>query len=89
VQLRAGPVTCILRQVTPPAVATAVLLASRERLHGWVRSISWPELRSVLVLAAMTFIALPIMPQRANRTFRRREPREVWIIAIVLAAVAP
>jgi uncharacterized membrane protein (DUF4010 family) len=50
------------RIVAAAAVATAVLLASRERLHGWVRSISWLELRSVLVLAAMTFIALPIMP---------------------------
>jgi uncharacterized membrane protein (DUF4010 family) len=65
------------------------LLASRERLHGWVRSISWPELRSVLVLAAMTFIALPIMPNEPIGPFGGVNPREVWIIAIVLAAVAP
>ena len=67
----------------------AVLLASRERLHGWVQSISWPELRSVLVLAAMTFIALPIMPNEPIGPFGGVNPREVWIIAIVLAAVAP
>ncbi len=43
-------------------VAATAILAAREELHGWVGSITWPELRSGLVLLAMTFIALPIMP---------------------------
>jgi uncharacterized membrane protein (DUF4010 family) len=35
----------------------------REELHGWVQQITWPELRSGLVLLAMSFIALPILPE--------------------------
>jgi hypothetical protein len=44
------------------AVAAAAILALREELHRWVERITWPELRSGLVLLAMTFIALPIVP---------------------------
>ena len=54
---------------------------------GW-RSITWPELRSGLVLLAMTFIALPIMPNEPIGPFGGVNPREVWIIAIVLAGVS-
>src|SRR5215467_1986514 len=48
-----------MRIAAGAAVATTALLASREKLHGWVEKMTWAELRSVLVLLAMTFIALP------------------------------
>ena len=70
------------------AVAAAGLLAIREELHGLVAKISWPELRSGLLLLAMTFIALPIMPGNPIGPFGGVNPREVWIIAIVLACVS-
>jgi uncharacterized membrane protein (DUF4010 family) len=70
------------------AVATTALLASREKLHGWVERITWPELRSAVVLLAMTFIALPILPNEPLGPFGGVNPREVWIIAIVLAGVS-
>ncbi len=70
------------------AVAAAGLLASRTQLHGWVKKITWSELRSGLVLLAMTAIALPVVPNHAIGPFGGVNPREVWIIAIVLAAVS-
>ena len=77
-----------IRIAAGAAVATAALLASREKLHGWVEKITWAELRSVLVLLAMTFIALPILPNEPLGPFGGVNPREVWIIAIVLASVS-
>jgi len=77
-----------LRIAAGAAVAAVVLLALREELHGWVETITWPELRSALVLLAMTFIALPIMPDDPIGPFGGVNPREVWIIAIVLAGVS-
>ena len=44
------------------AVAATGILAAREDIHGWVKRITWPELRSALVLLAMTFIVLPVVP---------------------------
>jgi len=70
------------------AVAAAGLLALREALHGWVERITWPELRSGLVILAMTFIALPVVPHDPVGPFGGVNPREVWIIAIVLACVS-
>jgi uncharacterized membrane protein (DUF4010 family) len=70
------------------AVAAAGLLAVREELHGLVAKITWLELRSGLLLLAMSFIALPIMPGEPIGPFGGVNPREVWIIAIVLACVS-
>jgi uncharacterized membrane protein (DUF4010 family) len=77
-----------LRIAAGTAVAAAGLLAFREELHGWVEQITWPELQSGLVLLAMTFLGLPIMPDDPVGPFGGVNPREVWIIAIVLAGVS-
>ena len=70
------------------AVAATAILAIRDELHGWVAKVTWPELRSGLVLLAMTFIALPILPDQPIGPFGGINPREVWLIAIALAAVS-
>jgi uncharacterized membrane protein (DUF4010 family) len=77
-----------MRVAAAVAVATAGLLALREKLHGWLRSLTWPELRSGLVLLAMTFIALPLVPDDPVGPFGGVNPREIWLIAIVLAGVS-
>jgi uncharacterized membrane protein (DUF4010 family) len=77
-----------LRIAAAAAVAMTGLLALREPLHGWVAEIAWPELRSMLILLAMTFIVLPLIPDRSLSPAIDINPREVWIIAIVLAAVS-
>jgi uncharacterized membrane protein (DUF4010 family) len=77
-----------LRIAAAAAVATTGLLAMREVLHGWVERITWPELRSALVLLAMTFIVLPIVPDDPVGPFGGVNPRQVWVIAIVLAGAS-
>jgi len=54
------------------AVATAVLLAAKAWLHSWVKALSWPELRASLILLAMTFLALPLLPDRGFGPNTRR-----------------
>jgi uncharacterized membrane protein (DUF4010 family) len=70
------------------AVATAGILAAREDIHSWVARITWPELRSALVLLAMTFVVLPVVPDDPIGPFGGVNPREIWLIAIVLAGVS-
>jgi uncharacterized membrane protein (DUF4010 family) len=77
-----------VRIAAAAAVAAATILALREELHGWVEKITWPELRSGVVLLAMTFIALPVVPGDPIGPYGGVNPREVWIIAIVLACVS-
>jgi uncharacterized membrane protein (DUF4010 family) len=70
------------------AVVAVAMLTFREGLHQWVARITRVELESGLALLAMTFIALPIVPARAVGPFGGVNLREVWILAIVLAAVS-
>jgi uncharacterized membrane protein (DUF4010 family) len=77
-----------IRAAAAAAVATAGLLALRHPLHGWVRRITWEELRSILILLAMTFVVLPVVPNEPVGPFGGLNLREIWLIAIVLAAVS-
>jgi len=77
-----------MRVAAAAAVAATGILAAREEIHGWVARITWAELRSALVLLAMTFIVLPVLPDAAIGPAGGVNPREVWLIAIVLAGVS-
>jgi len=68
-------------------VATGVLIV-REDLHEWVRKITLREFQSVLLLLAMTLIALPVLPDRSIGPWGGVNPRDIWIIAIILASVS-
>lgn len=69
-------------------VAAAVLLATKVQLHGWLARITWPELRAGLMLAAMTFIALPLLPHRPIDPYGAINPYELWLMTILIAAVS-
>lgn len=77
-----------VRVAAAGAVAATGILAARENIHGWVARITWPELRSALVLLAMTFVVLPVVPDVTIGPYGGVNPRELWLIAIVLAGVS-
>lgn len=70
------------------AVAMALLLALREPLHRWVASLSWHEIRAVLILLAMTFLLLPVLPNRPIDPWQVLNPYEIWLYAILIAAIS-
>jgi uncharacterized membrane protein (DUF4010 family) len=69
-------------------VAMVGILIAREGMHGVLARMTWPELRSAIVLAAMTFIALPIIPDEDYGPFGGINLRQVWLLAVVLAGVS-
>jgi len=66
----------------------AAVLASREVLHGLLKRMSWVELRSALMLAAMTAIVLPLLPDRAIDPWGGFNPREIWLFTVLTAAIS-
>ncbi|MBX9751554.1 MAG: DUF4010 domain-containing protein [Roseococcus sp.] len=70
------------------AVCLAVLLAGRERLHGLMGQLTWPELRSVILLCCMTLLVLPLLPQGPMAELGGLDPARIWKLAIILAAVS-
>lgn len=77
-----------MRAAGAAAVATVCVLALRTPLHAWLEQIEEREIRSALILLAMTFIALPVIPDEPVGPFGGIDLREIWLIAIVLAAVS-
>ena len=77
-----------LRVAVAAAVAATVLLALRQTLHGWLRRISWEEMRAVLILLAMTFLLLPVLPDRTVDPWESVNPAEIWLLAIIIAALS-
>lgn len=68
--------------------ALAAILASREVLHGLLRRLTWVELRSALVLAVMTAIILPLLPDRAVDPWGGLNPWEIWFFTVLTAAIS-
>lgn len=69
-------------------VAVVILLALREPLHSLIRNITWTEIRSALMLLAMSFLLLPILPRRTIDPWQVVNPFEIWLLAILIAAVS-
>lgn len=70
------------------AVAMTLVLALREQLHGLIRNVTWFELRAVLTLMAMTFLLLPVLPDRTIDPWDSLNPYDTWLMAILIAAVS-
>ena len=69
-------------------IAAVMILANKQSLHGWVERLTWVELRSGVLLAAMTFIALPLLPDRALDPWGALNPHDLWLMTILIAAVS-
>ncbi len=71
------------------AVAVAVLLASRERIHVFVsRVLSEEELNDALIFAAVIFIILPLVPNRFVGPYRAINPHTIWLIVILMMMIS-
>ncbi|OWV96568.1 MgtC/SapB family protein [Rhizobium sp. R693] len=70
------------------AVAMTVILAARQSLHSFLRGLTWVELRSALVLLAMTAIALPLLPDEALDPWGALNPYSLWLLTITIAALS-
>lgn len=70
------------------AVALAVLLAARNRIHHFVRTVlTENELNDALVIAAATLVVLPLIPDRYLGPFEAFNPRIMWIIVIIMLSI--
>jgi uncharacterized membrane protein (DUF4010 family) len=69
-------------------VTLAGLLAFKEALHDWVDKLTWKELRSALLILAATAIALPLLPDRTIDPWDAINPRELWLLTILVAGAS-
>ncbi|MCC3245226.1 DUF4010 domain-containing protein [Methylocystis sp. WRRC1] len=70
------------------AVATTTLLALKQLLHGWVQRLTWPELRSGLLLLAMSFILPPVLPDHPIDRWGAINPFELWLMTVLIGVIS-
>jgi uncharacterized membrane protein (DUF4010 family) len=69
-------------------VAAMALLAARRTLHDFLKRMTWPELRSAVVLLAMTFLLLPILPDRSIDPWDAVNPHALWLLTVLIATLS-
>jgi uncharacterized membrane protein (DUF4010 family) len=70
------------------AVAATFILAERRALHGFLEKLKWIELRAALMLLVMTFVLLPVLPDRFVDPWGALNPHQLWLLTILTAAVS-
>lgn len=70
------------------AVTVTVLLASRTRLHLFVRKVlSEQEVQDLLLFATAALVVLPLTPDRAIDPFGVLNPRTIWRLVVLVMAI--
>lgn len=69
-------------------VLLAAVLAFKQGLHAWLDKLTWKELRSALLILAATAIALPLLPDRTVDIWHAINPRELWLLTILVAGAS-
>ena len=70
------------------AVAMVTLPAAKRWLHGWIATLTWEELRATLILLVMSFVALPVLPDRGFGPYEAINPHTLWLMTIAIAGVS-
>jgi uncharacterized membrane protein (DUF4010 family) len=71
------------------AVTASILLAAKEPIHGFVRgAVTKEELNDFLILAAATLIVLPLVPNEFIGPFNAINPRNLWLIVILVMFIS-
>jgi len=74
------------RQVaTVIAVTMVLLLALRSRLHALLKRISEVEVLAVARFAVIAAVILPLLPDRAYGPFDAWNPRQLWLVVVLVS----
>jgi uncharacterized membrane protein (DUF4010 family) len=69
-------------------ITTAAVLAFKAPLHGLVKKVGEEDLYAGLTLLIATFIVLPLLPNRTLDPLDALNPRQLWMLVILIAALS-
>ena len=69
-------------------VVTAVVLAYKQPLHGFVEKLGWDDVYAGLRLLIATFIALPLLPNQAIDPWGALNPYKLWLLVILISSLS-
>jgi len=69
------------------AIVVTALLYFKPELEGWSAALSRGEQVSLLQFLVITFIVLPVLPDRTYGPYGVLNPREIWLMVVLIAGV--
>lgn len=69
------------------AILVAMLLSLKPQIRAFAGGLSQEEVRSAIVLALLGFVIWPLLPNRFVDPWRLLQPREAWVIVVVIACL--
>ncbi|WP_156257276.1 MgtC/SapB family protein, partial [Sandarakinorhabdus oryzae] len=70
------------------AVVTAFLLSQRARLHAWIEGLSEADFHAVVLFAVIAGALWPVLPDHAMGPLNAWNPRELWLVVVVVCAIS-
>jgi len=70
------------------AIITTVLLYFKAELHGITEKLSRRDLISMLQFGVLTFIVLPILPDKNMGPYEALNPYQIWLMVVLISGVS-
>lgn len=70
------------------SIVTTLLLYFKTELGGFARSLERRDLISILQFAVVTFIALPLLPDRTFGPYGVLNPHHIWLMVVLISGVS-
>ncbi len=74
--------------VLAAGVGVAVLLYAKEGLHGFAGRLGEKDMRAIMLFAAITFIILPVLPDRTFGPLSVLNPHNVWLMVVLVVGIS-
>jgi len=69
-------------------VGVAILLHAKDALHRFTATVGEKDVRAVLTFALITFIILPVVPNRTYGPFSVLNPHEAWRMVVLVVGIS-
>jgi uncharacterized membrane protein (DUF4010 family) len=69
-------------------VVVAALLSAKPTLVRWVQGLTTEDIYTTLKFAVITFVVLPILPDREYGPFQSFNPYEIWLMVVLISGVS-
>ena len=69
-------------------VTTAVLLHAKPILQNFSRRLDEADLRAIMQFAVVSLIVLPVAPDKAYGPFQVLNPREIWLMVVLVVGIS-
>jgi uncharacterized membrane protein (DUF4010 family) len=70
------------------AAVTFALLSSRHSLHALLKGLTEDEIEGVARFLVVALVVLPLLPDRAMGPYEAWNPRQIWMVVVLVAALS-